>query len=92
MNKSLDLIEHEVRYSQIHLLYILEKMNQYLPKLADIHQRLIEIIVDGIKIRGGGEGLTVNITVNGSMIGGPNVAAELSQMVVSNLKLQGIRA
>lgn len=92
MNKSLDLIEKEVRYSQIHLLYILEKMNQYLPKLADIHQRLVEIIVDGVKVRGGGEGINVNITVNGSMIGGPNVAAELSQMVVSNLKLQGIRA
>ena len=92
MNKSLDLIEHEVRYSQIHLLYILEKMNQYLPKLADIHQRLVEVIIDGVKIKGGGEGLTVNITVNGSMIGGPNVAAELSQMVVANLKLQGVRA
>jgi len=89
---TLGAVEKEVRFSQIHLLNILEKMNQYLPKLADIHQRLVEIIVDGLKIREGGEGLTVNITVNGSMIGGPNVAAELSQMVVNNLKLQGVRA
>jgi TP901 family phage tail tape measure protein len=36
MNKSLDLIEHETRYAQIHLLNILEKMNAFLPKLADI--------------------------------------------------------
>ena len=89
---TLGAVEKEVRFSQIHLLNILEKMNQYLPKLADIHQRLVDIVVDGLKIREGGEGLTVNITVNGSMLGGPNVAAELSQMVVSNLKLQGIRA
>lgn len=89
---TLGAVEKEARFSQIHLLNILEKMNQYLPKLADIHQRLVEIIVDGLKIREGGEGLTVNITVNGSMIGGPNVAAELSQMVVANLKLQGVRA
>jgi tape measure domain-containing protein len=89
---TLGAVEKEVRFSQIHLLNILENINQYLPKLADIHQRLVEIIVDGLKIREGGEGLTVNITVNGSMIGGPNVAAELSQMVVANLKLQGVRA
>lgn len=36
MNKSLDLIEHETRFSQIHLSYILEKTNDFLPKLADI--------------------------------------------------------
>lgn len=90
MNKTLDLIEKEVRYSQIHLLYILEKLNQYLPLLESIHQRLIEFRNLGIKIEGGGGGTTVNITVQGSLVGGPNVAAELSQMVVRNLKLQGV--
>jgi hypothetical protein len=40
MNKSLDLIEHETRYAQIHLLHILEKLNDFLPKLADIHSYL----------------------------------------------------
>jgi hypothetical protein len=33
MNKSLDLIEHEVRYSQIHLENSLNLYNRYLPKL-----------------------------------------------------------
>jgi TP901 family phage tail tape measure protein len=42
MNKSLDLIEHEVRYSQIHLLHILEKINEHLPGLDVINQRLNE--------------------------------------------------
>jgi hypothetical protein len=36
MNKTLDLIEKEVRYSQIHLLHILENTNAYLPELASI--------------------------------------------------------
>lgn len=40
MNKSLDLIEHEVRFSKIHLGYILEKLNDYLPKLEDIWKYL----------------------------------------------------
>jgi len=90
MNKTLDLIEKEVRFTQIHALYILEKLNQYLPALESIHQRLIEFRQLGIKIEGGGAGTTVNITVQGSLVGGPNVAAELSAMVVRNLKLQGV--
>ncbi len=36
MNKTLDLIERYTRYSEIHLSYILEKVNDYIPKLADI--------------------------------------------------------
>jgi hypothetical protein len=37
MNKSLDLIEHETRYAQIHLRHILEDgVNKWLPKLAEI--------------------------------------------------------
>ena len=91
MNKTLDLIEKEVRFTQIHALNILEKLNTFLPELANIHQRLIEFRQLGIKIEGaGGGGTTVNITVQGSLVGGPNVAAELSAMVVRNLKLQGI--
>lgn len=38
MNKSLDLIEHEVRYSQIHLENSLNLYNRYLPKLEGIEQ------------------------------------------------------
>lgn len=33
MNKSLDLIEHEVRFSQLHLFYMLNNSNQWWPKL-----------------------------------------------------------
>lgn len=33
---SLNAIEHEVRYGQIHLSAILDKMNEFLPKLADL--------------------------------------------------------
>jgi len=36
MNKSLDLIEHETRYTQIHTLNILEKLNEYIPNLKDL--------------------------------------------------------
>ena len=60
---TLGLVEKEVRFSQIHLLNILEKMNQYLPKLADIHQRLVEIMTDGMTIRGGSSN-NVQITIN----------------------------
>lgn len=42
MNKSLDLIEHEARYSQIHLLNILEKLNEYIPGIKDIHGYLYD--------------------------------------------------
>ncbi len=91
MNKTLDLIEKESRFSTIHLLNILEKINKHLPGIDDINQRLIEFRNIGVKIEGGGGGGTVvNITVQGSLVGGPNVAAELSAMVVRNLKLQGI--
>lgn len=38
MNKSLDLIEHEVRYSQIHLGYILDRANRHLPKLDGMEE------------------------------------------------------
>lgn len=43
---TLNAIEHEVRFSQIHLLSILDKVNAYLPKLNDIHDRWIEYLRD----------------------------------------------
>ncbi|MCE5256867.1 MAG: phage tail tape measure protein [Spirochaetaceae bacterium] len=39
---TLNAIEHEARYSQIHLLGILEKLNQYVPGIKDIHDYLYE--------------------------------------------------
>lgn len=50
MNKSLDLIEKETRYSQIHLLHILEKANDFWPWMKATHERLYELRAVGIKI------------------------------------------
>jgi tape measure domain-containing protein len=63
MNKTLDLIEKEVRYSQIHLLYILEKQNEYLPKLKDIWDSLIRMEQRQMDFAGAGAG-GVSITIN----------------------------
>jgi len=46
MNATLDLIEKEVRYSQIHLYWILDKLNEYIPGLVGIEDRLKEIITN----------------------------------------------
>lgn len=71
MNKTLDLIEKEVRYSQIHLLNILEKANDFWPWLKAIHERLYEIRAVGVKLEEGGSlafagGPQVVININGS--------------------------
>lgn len=70
MNKTLDLIEKEVRYSQIHLLHILEKANDFWPWLKAIHERLYEIRAVGVKLEEGGSlafagGPQVTINING---------------------------
>lgn len=52
---SLNAIEKEVRYSQIHLLHMLEKANDFWPWLKAIHERLYEIRAVGVKIEGGGD-------------------------------------
>jgi tape measure domain-containing protein len=91
INQTLDLLERETRIIRSLVESNVNQINRYLPFLEAIHQRLIEFRNVGVKIEGGGGGSTVvNITVQGSLIGGPNVAAELSQMVVRNLKLQGV--
>jgi tape measure domain-containing protein len=61
MNKTLDLIEKEVRYSQIHLLHILEKQNEYLPKLKDIWESLIRMETMQMSVAGGGANVTINV-------------------------------
>lgn len=64
MNKTLDLIEKEVRYSQIHLLHILEKNNEYLPKLKDIHDSMIR--TEGRQMAmAGNNNVTINISATG---------------------------
>lgn len=63
MNKTLDLIEKEVRYSQIHLLNLLEKNNEFLPNLKNIWESLIRMEQRQMTVAGAGN---VNITINTS--------------------------
>lgn len=63
MNKTLDLIEKEVRYSQIHLLNLLEKNNEFLPNLKNIWESLIRMEQRQMTVAGAGN---VNITINSS--------------------------
>jgi hypothetical protein len=83
MNKTLDLIEKEVRYSQIHLLHILEKHNEYLPKLKDIWDSLIRMETRQMSVAGGG-GATVTINVNG---GDPR---QMLEAITRELKQLGV--
>jgi len=93
MNKTLDLIEKEVRYSQIHLRYILEKQNEFLPNLAHIHQRLIEMLNGGMSLSptaagaaaGNGNNLTININ-GGNFYGIDDIADSLAR----TLRLRGL--
>lgn len=64
MNKTLDLIEKEVRYSQIHLLHLLEKNNEYLPKLKDIHDSMIRTEGRQMAMPSTGN-VTINISTTG---------------------------
>ena len=83
MNKTLDLIEKEVRYSQIHLLHILEKQNEYLPKLKDIWESLIRMETRGMSLAGGGAA-NVTINVNG---GDPR---QMLEAITRELKQLGV--
>ena len=65
MNKTLDLIEKEVRYSQIHLGYILEKQNEYLPKLKDIWDSLIRMESRQMELAGGAGNISITINTTG---------------------------
>lgn len=47
MNRTLDLIEKEVRYSQIHLSYILDRANAHLPKLDGMEEFNYNVVASG---------------------------------------------
>jgi tape measure domain-containing protein len=83
MNKTLDLIEKEVRYSQIHLLHLLEKNNEYLPKLKDIWDSLIRMETRGMAVGGGGGAVTINISTTGD-------TRQLLDALTRELKLLGV--
>jgi hypothetical protein len=54
INKTLDLIEHEARYSQIHLLNTLNKANEYWPYMKNCWESLIRMEQRGMNVAGGG--------------------------------------
>ena len=64
MNKSLDLIEKEVRYSQIHLLNTLNKANEYWPYMKTCWESLIRMEQRQMTVADAGA--NVNITINTS--------------------------
>jgi hypothetical protein len=83
MNKTLDLIEKEVRYSQIHLLHLLQKNNEYLPKLKDIWESLIRMETRQMGLAGGGGAVTINISTTGD-------TRQLLDALTRELKLLGV--
>jgi tape measure domain-containing protein len=94
MNKSLDLIEKAARYTEAHALYILEKLNEYLPSLKDLHGLFLDYLgyfgslmstVEEIRDRAGmgsGEGAAA-VTVEGAAFADLERATENVADVVS---------
>lgn len=96
VNKSLDLIEHEVRYSQIHLLSILEKANEYWPWMRFSHDRLRQMLEagvpvfnaagdQGLRLAGGGTGSApvFNIDMRNSTFGGSTTEETAREVAVA---------
>ena len=54
MNKTLDLLEKEARYSQIHLLNTLNKANEFWPYMKSTWESLIRMEQRGMGMAGGG--------------------------------------
>lgn len=90
MNKSLDLIEHETRFSQIHLLNTLNKANEFWPELRNIHARLVEIREVGVKIEGGGTG-DIHVDMAGAFLMSDNQMAEFGDRLIRLLKARGVQ-
>lgn len=94
MNKSLDLIVKHTLQTANQLIYGLQpQVNQYLPALSGIHDRLMEIRTLGVGIYAqpgyaaiGGGGVTVNIT---GFYGGPAGLDALTAEISRRLKRQG---
>lgn len=91
VNKTLDLIEKEVRYSQIHLLEILQNSNKYWPWMQYSHDRLRQMLEagvpvfnaagdQGLRISGGGSGQTINVDLRGSTFGGATTEESVREM------------
>jgi len=92
MNKTLDLIEHEVRYSQIHLLNTLNKANEYWPYMKSCWESLIRMETRQMDVGSyaavgptGGGGLTIQIT-GGTFYGVDDIANDIAR----TMRLRGL--
>lgn len=85
MNKSLDLIEKEVRYSQIHLLYTLEKANEYWPYMKSCWESLVRMEQRGAGLTGG-----VQVNMAGSYLLTDSALDDFIERIARQLKTQGI--
>jgi hypothetical protein len=65
MNKTLDLIEKEVRYSQIHLGYILEKGNEFWPYMKAAWESLVRMEQRQMDFAAAGGGVSITINTTG---------------------------
>jgi hypothetical protein len=86
MNKSLDLIEHEVRYSQIHLLNTLNKANEYWPYMKNCWESLVRMEGRGAGLAGGG----VQVNMAGAYLLTDSALDEFIERIARQLKTQGI--
>jgi len=105
MNKSLDLIEKETRYSQIHLLHLLEKANQYWPWMEHAHSRLVQMVNNGLGVfnqpgdaglrivgaAAGDSGTTVNISLSGANLLTSRAMDDFIDEMVTRMRQRGIR-
>lgn len=96
VNKSLDLIEKEVRYSQIHLLNILENSNKFWPWIQYSHDRLRQMLEVGLPIfnaasdqglriapGSGVGGTTITFDLRGATFGGGTTQEAVEEMLSS---------
>jgi tape measure domain-containing protein len=87
MNKTLDLIEHEVRYSQIHLLNTLNKANEFWPYIKSVWESLIRMETAG---GFGGGGGTVNVSMAGAYLMSDAQMGDFADRLARFLKARGI--
>lgn len=85
MNKTLDLVEKEVRYSQIHLLYTLEKANEYWPYMKSCWESLVRMEQRGAGLAGG-----VQVNMAGSYLLTDSALDDFIERIARQLKNQGI--
>jgi tape measure domain-containing protein len=87
MNKTLDLIEHQVRFSQIHLLNTLNKANEFWPYMKSVWESLIRMETAG---GFGGGGGTVNVSMAGAYLMSDAQMGDFADRLARFLKARGI--